>query len=145
MAFYGYCILAPHGPISQSDFPPDRLVSAIQPLGPSWGLRKILEALAQDLEDRGKIELSECFIDGTFVVAKKGGAKAGKTKRGKGTKLMVIADASGLHSPCTRLLLAHMKSPLSKLPSLKLSRWDDPDAWGTAPDPLGWMVPVSAP
>jgi transposase len=32
----------------------------------------ILEALAQDLKDRGKLDLSECFIDGTFVVAKKG-------------------------------------------------------------------------
>ena len=37
-------------------------------------LRAILEALARDLEDRGKINLSECFIDGTFVVAKKGAA-----------------------------------------------------------------------
>jgi transposase len=58
--------------------------------------RKILEELARDLEERGAINLSECFIDGTFVVAKKGEAKVGKTKRGKGTKLMVIADASGL-------------------------------------------------
>jgi transposase len=38
-------------------------------------LRRLLEALAQDLEARGDIDLSECFIDGTFVVAKKGGAK----------------------------------------------------------------------
>jgi hypothetical protein len=30
-------------------------------------------ATAQDLETRGEIDLSECFIDGTFVVAKKGG------------------------------------------------------------------------
>ena len=29
-------------------------------------LRKILEALARDLEERGAINLSECFIDGTF-------------------------------------------------------------------------------
>lgn len=36
-------------------------------------LRKVLEALARDLEERGEIDLSECFIDGTFVVAKKGG------------------------------------------------------------------------
>lgn len=33
---------------------------------------RVLEALAQDLKDRGKLDLSECFIDGTFVVAKKG-------------------------------------------------------------------------
>ena len=33
---------------------------------------RILEALARDLKARGKLDLSECFIDGTFVVAKKG-------------------------------------------------------------------------
>lgn len=32
---------------------------------------RVLEALAQDLKERGKLDLSECFIDGTFVVAKK--------------------------------------------------------------------------
>ena len=38
----------------------------------SGRLRDILEALAKDLEDRGKFNLDECFIDATFVVAKKG-------------------------------------------------------------------------
>jgi transposase len=33
---------------------------------------RVLEALAQDLKERGKLDLSECFIDGTFIVAKKG-------------------------------------------------------------------------
>jgi len=33
---------------------------------------RILEALAQDLKERGGLDLSECFIDGTFIVAKKG-------------------------------------------------------------------------
>ena len=58
-------------------------------------LRKILEALARDLKERGTMNFSECFIDGTFVIAQKG-AKVGKTKRGKGPKLIIIADASGL-------------------------------------------------
>ena len=35
---------------------------------------RVLEALARDLKERGKLDLSECFIDGTFVVAKKGAA-----------------------------------------------------------------------
>ncbi len=35
-------------------------------------LRKVLETLADDLQARGKLDLSECFIDGTFVSAKKG-------------------------------------------------------------------------
>ena len=33
---------------------------------------KVLVALAIDLRDRGELDLSECFIDGTFVIAKKG-------------------------------------------------------------------------
>lgn len=37
-------------------------------------LQQVLEALAlaHDLEARGELDLSKCFIDGTFVVAKKG-------------------------------------------------------------------------
>ena len=37
-------------------------------------LRKILEVLARDLEERGEIDLQECFIDGSFSGAKRGGA-----------------------------------------------------------------------
>ena len=33
---------------------------------------KIIETLARDLEERGGIDLSECYIDGTFSLAKKG-------------------------------------------------------------------------
>src|ERR687886_1571229 len=35
-------------------------------------LSRVLEALAEDLEACGGLDLSECFIDGTFAVAKKG-------------------------------------------------------------------------
>jgi len=34
---------------------------------------RILRAFAEDLKERGKIDLEECFIDGTFITAKKGG------------------------------------------------------------------------
>ena len=33
---------------------------------------EILKALARDLKERGNLDLSECFVDGTFVIAKKG-------------------------------------------------------------------------
>ena len=33
---------------------------------------RVLAALARDLKERGTLALSECFIDGTFVVAKQG-------------------------------------------------------------------------
>ena len=35
-------------------------------------LEEVLRALAEDLKERGGLDLSECFIDGTFVGAKKG-------------------------------------------------------------------------
>jgi transposase len=33
---------------------------------------KILQALVRDVKERGKLDLTECFIDGSFVIAKKG-------------------------------------------------------------------------
>lgn len=36
------------------------------------GFKNILETLAQDLEKRGEIDLSECTVDATFVRAKGG-------------------------------------------------------------------------
>jgi transposase len=41
-------------------------------------MRKILASLARHLAARGQIDLDECFIDGTFVVAKKGAIKLEK-------------------------------------------------------------------
>jgi transposase len=40
---------------------------------PGGTLEGLLETLTQVLIARGKLDLSECFIDGTFIVAKKGG------------------------------------------------------------------------
>jgi transposase len=87
-------------------------------------LRRLLEALAQDLEVRGDIDLSECFIDGSFIVAKKGGAKWERPSGAKVQSSWQLRTLLAFHSPCTRLLLAHMKSPLSKLSSMRPSPWD---------------------
>ncbi len=57
----------------------------------------ILDTLAKDLEERGKPDLLECFIDGTYVSVKKG-ARVGRTKRSKGSKVMAIADRAGLEA-----------------------------------------------
>src|SRR5829696_7179496 len=66
-------------------------------------LAGVLEALAQDLEERGRIDLSECYIDGYVRCGQKRGARVGKTKRGKGTKIMAFSDGSSiplaLHTP----------------------------------------------
>ena len=59
-------------------------------------LGKVLEALAEDLEGRGQIDLSECYIDGYVRCGQKRGACVGKTKRGKGTKLMAFSERSSV-------------------------------------------------
>lgn len=49
-----------------------------------------------ELDARGALGWQEAFIDGSFAPAKKGGPCVGKTKKGKGTKWMVVADGSGI-------------------------------------------------
>jgi transposase len=38
----------------------------------SGAFEKILKKLVEDVKERGDLDLTECFIDGTFVMAKKG-------------------------------------------------------------------------
>jgi transposase len=59
-------------------------------------LRDILIRLANDLRDLGMIDESESYIDATFSSAKGGGEEIGKTKRGKGVKILAIVDRHGL-------------------------------------------------
>jgi transposase len=59
-------------------------------------LRDILTALANELRDEGALDEREAFIDATFASAKGGGEEIGKTKRGKGVKIMAIVDRHGL-------------------------------------------------
>jgi transposase len=109
-------------------------------------LRKLLEALARDLEERGGIDLSECFIDGTFTVAKKGGSKSERPSGARVRSSWLLQTLMVFHSPCTRLLLRHMKSPLSRRRSLKPSPWDDPDdLWGIAPTTVIRSIKSSLP
>ncbi len=46
-------------------------------------LKRILHALAEDLYERGSIDLTECFIDGTFAGAKKGALVSGRRSEGR--------------------------------------------------------------
>ena len=73
-------------------------------------LRSIIEILAQGLLDEGYLDLQEAFIDGSFAPAKQGGALVGKTKRGKGSKIMAIADRQGSRSLFTSRAPRRMKS-----------------------------------
>jgi hypothetical protein len=105
-------------------------------------LKSILESLARDLEQRGGIDLGECFIDGTFVVAKKGGPVLERPSGARVRSSWLLSTLAVYHSACTRLLLHLMKSPLSNLPSMRLSLMDDPNELsGIAPMTLIRLMP----
>jgi transposase len=59
-------------------------------------LRKLLCNVANELRERDQLDPRGCFMDATFSSAKGGGAEIGKTKRGKGVKIMGIVDRHGL-------------------------------------------------
>ena len=75
-------------------------------------LRTILEALARDLYDRGHFDLSQCFIDATFVIAKKGASEWEIPSAAKVRSSWQWQTALVFLSPCTLHLLRRMKSPL---------------------------------
>ena len=75
---------------------------------------RMLHALAKDVYNRGEIDLSECFIDGTFVVAKKGGHRWERPSGGKVRRSWQLQTALVFLSPSTLHLLHHMKSRLLK-------------------------------
>ena len=62
-------------------------------------LENILTALAQDLKERGGIDVREAFIDGTFARAKKGGAVSGKPRVAKEPRSWQLQTAVVFLSP----------------------------------------------
>lgn len=59
-------------------------------------LARVLHHVARELADAGGYDFTETFIDATFAGAKKRGLAVGLTRKGKGTKIMALADAAGL-------------------------------------------------
>jgi transposase len=72
---------------------------------------RILTALAEDLQYRGDLDLSEGFIDGTFAPAKKGAMAWARPNGAKGLKSWVLRTLPVFRSPWTSLGPARMKSP----------------------------------
>jgi len=78
-------------------------------------LRDLLCDLANRLRDEGKLDERECFIDAMFSPAKGGGDEVGKTKRGKGSKIMAIVDKQGLPLAVTTHAANHHEVTLVQL------------------------------
>lgn len=65
-----------------------------------WGeagiWERIWRAALAALDVQGKLDWSLAFLDGSFVPAKNGGEHVGLTRKGKGTKWMLVVDGNGL-------------------------------------------------
>ena len=62
-------------------------------------LQRMLHALAKDLYQRGGIDISEAFIDGTFAGAKKGASPSGRPSAGRGPRSWQLQTALVFLSP----------------------------------------------
>ena len=69
----------------------------------------ILEALAEDLERRGHINLDECFIDGSFFSAKKGGMEWDQPKEARVPRSWRLQTAMVFLSPYGQQVLHRMR------------------------------------
>src|SRR6202790_5100734 len=78
-------------------------------------LTRLLQKLAEDLRDRGKLDLSESFIDASFSGAKKGALVSALQNAAKAAKSWQSQTAMVFLSPCTWSALRRMK-PLSSNP-----------------------------
>lgn len=72
-------------------------------------LARVVRALAQDLKDRGGIDIEECFIDGTFLPAKKGGGWLGKPRGARVPRSWQSQTLLVFLSPVVRKLLRRTK------------------------------------
>lgn len=77
-------------------------------------LTRILTALAEDLRDRGKIDLSETFIDASFSSAKKGALLSARLAEEKAVKSWRSQTAMVFLSPSASPALRRMKRNSSK-------------------------------
>ena len=72
-------------------------------------MEKLLPTLAQHLKDAGGLDLKECFVDGTFVPAKKGGDWLGKSSGARAPRSWALQTATVFLSPCGHKALRRLK------------------------------------
>ena len=84
-------------------------------------LTRLLRALAEDLRARGKLDLSETFIDASFSSAKKGALLSARLAEEKAVKSWRSQTAMVFLSPAASPALRRMKRISSKRPSSNVS------------------------
>ena len=86
-----------------------------------------LQKLAEDLRDRGKLDLREAFIDASFSSAKKGALLSARLAEEKAVKSWRSQTAMVFLSPVASPALRRMKRNSSKPPSNSVSRKPNPN------------------
>lgn len=71
--------------------------------------KKCMKALCEDLITRGKLDLSECYIDGSFVSAKKGVIELVRQSAERGPRSWQLQTAMVFLSQPALNVLRHMK------------------------------------
>lgn len=83
----------------------------------------IAKTLAEDLHQRGELDLRECYIDGMFIVAKKKDGTLERPSAARGARSWPWQTALAFLSPYTYHALHLMRSPLLRLYSESVSQW----------------------
>ena len=73
-------------------------------------MERALTALASDLYQRGGVDITECFIDGMFVPAKKGAQELAKLSGVKARRSWALQTVIVFLSPYAQTVLRDMKS-----------------------------------
>jgi transposase len=68
----------------------------LKPWGELGVWERVWRATLAALDRAGRLDWSIAFLDGSFVAAKNSGAGVGLTRKGKGTKWMLVVDGHGL-------------------------------------------------
>ena len=68
-------------------------------------IEAVLQGLARDLHKRGGLDLSECFLDGSFSAAKKGALKLAIRSGVRAAKSWQLETLMAFQSPSTQKLL----------------------------------------
>ena len=72
-------------------------------------LANVLHTLAEDLLERGKLDLSETYLDGSFAAAKKGALTLVRRSGEKGPRSWQLQTAMVILSPPGLAVLRHMR------------------------------------
>ncbi len=73
--------------------------------------KRVLHSLAEDLYERGAIDLTECFIDATFAGAKKGALASGRRSGERAPRSWRLQTARAFLSPLESQAHHPMRSP----------------------------------